>query len=630
MPPRDPTHKRRRVQRDPSLCSLNSIQHDLAAALGPYVRAGRAMLARAGYEEARRHFDRALEAWPRVPDAVARAGCDHAELLAMSADANALCAQHARAVKHLRLACEEVDLNTDPRRAATLRTSLGRALWQLGEGKQALAMYREALALLPDEPTVERARALGFFARAKMLMTRFTTGACLARDAVADAAAVNEPGEECRSLTTLGVCVAQQGDPVEGEAALRHALAIAQEHELPRELSHVIVNLSDMLQQHDRAEEALVVLRGGFAWLAERGLDVSAFDIFAALQEVELLTRLGQWEEAAKKMPRVGPDPDEGVQAIFFHAMSAEIATYHGDCDAAARALERLRVLCQRVLDVQWLVPLHSDEALLALARGDVDAARATIAEGLERVAGSQHTPQIARLIWTGLRAEAEAAALAPARGEGANEATIESLEEQLDGLVDVGRTEFSARVALARAEARRARGRDAAAEWLKAAALLDVAQLPWYATYARLRGAEAAVAAGDRAEATAAVSSVVAEARRIGAAQLIDDGVALARRARLTIVEEPAPDRAVDGGGGDDAAPEPEPSPSDSLGLTPRELEVLRLVADGKTNREIGAELFMSEKTASVHVSRILAKLDVRGRVEAAAVAHRLGLTTV
>jgi len=69
-------------------------------------------------------------------------------------------------------------------------------------------------------------------------------------------------------------------------------------------------------------------------------------------------------------------------------------------------------------------------------------------------------------------------------------------------------------------------------------------------------------------------------------------------------------------------------PSPVVQLGLTPREHEVLLLVADGRTNREIGAELFMSEKTASVHVSRILAKLGVGGRVEAAAVAHRLGLT--
>jgi DNA-binding NarL/FixJ family response regulator len=69
------------------------------------------------------------------------------------------------------------------------------------------------------------------------------------------------------------------------------------------------------------------------------------------------------------------------------------------------------------------------------------------------------------------------------------------------------------------------------------------------------------------------------------------------------------------------------EPARENPFGLTPRELEVLMLVARGATNREIGGELFMAEKTASVHVSRILAKLDVRSRTQAAAVAHRMGL---
>ena len=69
------------------------------------------------------------------------------------------------------------------------------------------------------------------------------------------------------------------------------------------------------------------------------------------------------------------------------------------------------------------------------------------------------------------------------------------------------------------------------------------------------------------------------------------------------------------------------EPAEEEPFGLTPRERQVLTLVADGKTNREIGETLFMAEKTASVHVSRILSKLGVRSRTEAAAVAHRLGL---
>ena len=64
-----------------------------------------------------------------------------------------------------------------------------------------------------------------------------------------------------------------------------------------------------------------------------------------------------------------------------------------------------------------------------------------------------------------------------------------------------------------------------------------------------------------------------------------------------------------------------------DRLGLTAREFEVLRLVAAGWSNREIAAELFISAKTASVHVSNILGKLGVAGRGEAAATAHRLRL---
>ena len=76
-----------------------------------------------------------------------------------------------------------------------------------------------------------------------------------------------------------------------------------------------------------------------------------------------------------------------------------------------------------------------------------------------------------------------------------------------------------------------------------------------------------------------------------------------------------------------DTAATPAASSPAASLGLTKREAEVLALVAEGRTNRQIGQALFITPKTASVHVSRILAKLGVAGRGEAAAIAHRLGL---
>jgi DNA-binding CsgD family transcriptional regulator len=103
----------------------------------------------------------------------------------------------------------------------------------------------------------------------------------------------------------------------------------------------------------------------------------------------------------------------------------------------------------------------------------------------------------------------------------------------------------------------------------------------------------------------------------RLGAVPLRRELELLAQRGRVRLKApaEPSPATAE------------APSVAASLGLTQREAEVLALVAAGRTNRQIGQELFIAPKTASVHVSRILAKLGVAGRGEAAAVAHRLGL---
>jgi DNA-binding NarL/FixJ family response regulator len=117
---------------------------------------------------------------------------------------------------------------------------------------------------------------------------------------------------------------------------------------------------------------------------------------------------------------------------------------------------------------------------------------------------------------------------------------------------------------------------------------------------------------------AASVASEALRSARELGSDWLVAELESLAARARLRLLGPAEP-------GGAPAAPaavEDEP-----FGLTPRERQVLALVAHGATNREIGLELHMAEKTASVHVSRILAKLDVRSRTEAAAVAVRQGL---
>jgi DNA-binding NarL/FixJ family response regulator len=170
----------------------------------------------------------------------------------------------------------------------------------------------------------------------------------------------------------------------------------------------------------------------------------------------------------------------------------------------------------------------------------------------------------------------------------------------------------------LAEAEWSRLEGLPDPEPWERATGSWERLELPYPAAYARFRQAEALLAArAPRAQIQSVLGAAHRTAVALGAAPLRREIELLTRRGRLRL-EEPA--AAV-------AAPEPPSSPAASLGLTRREVEVLRLVAAGWTNRQIGQELFITEKTASVHVSRILAKLGVAGRGEAAAVAHRLGL---
>jgi DNA-binding NarL/FixJ family response regulator len=170
---------------------------------------------------------------------------------------------------------------------------------------------------------------------------------------------------------------------------------------------------------------------------------------------------------------------------------------------------------------------------------------------------------------------------------------------------------------AVAEAEYDRARAHPNPRSWEEAAAAWEALQRPPMVAYCRWRQAEALVAAGaPAADAALPARAAHAVAQRLGARPLQQEIERLAQRARLDLA---APSHPTDQGSG----------LGELLGLTPREAEVLGLVARGYTNRQIAAVLVISVKTASVHVSHILAKLDARNRVEAAAIAHRLAPAT-
>ncbi len=167
------------------------------------------------------------------------------------------------------------------------------------------------------------------------------------------------------------------------------------------------------------------------------------------------------------------------------------------------------------------------------------------------------------------------------------------------------------AHAAVFTAEASRAGGGPDLAAWDTAAAAWSAIGQPYLLAYALLRAAAAAAAQGDRDGAAARLPRAAELAGQLGARPLQQQIGRLARRARI--------DLPADATG--------QAGPAAPFGLTAREMEVLRLVAAGRGNQQVAAELFISPKTASVHVSNILAKLGVASRVEAAAAAHRLHL---
>jgi DNA-binding NarL/FixJ family response regulator len=263
--------------------------------------------------------------------------------------------------------------------------------------------------------------------------------------------------------------------------------------------------------------------------------------------------------------------------------------------------------------------PLFAGLAELALCRGDLEQARKLVAEAVPLVAANLR--HAAPLYALGVRIEADRAELARARRPGETgihdstaQALLEAARQAASDPAAVGLPELAAWHANALAETTRQEGRADPAAWAAAADMWQQLGQPHQVAYACYRQAEALMARdSDRDAAAAALRRAAAVTGRLGARLLDAEVKALARRARLDLASH--------------AEAEPADAPAGNPPLTPREAEVLALVAAGRSNRQIAQALFISPKTASVHVSNILAKLGVSSRLEAAAVAHRLGL---
>jgi len=585
------------------------------------------------YAEQLAMLSRVLELWQQVPDAGRRIGADHVAVLEAAVRAADRAGEVDQGLTLAQAALREIDAAAEPVRAALLFEVRGRLKYQLLRPDFAEDL-REAVRLVPaDPPSPERARVLEALAH----HTLHVHGGwddpelrAVAEEAVVTARQAGDATTEAAALVTLA-CAAPVDEGVEPvQALLARARAIAFRANAWHQLLRAAITESDMLEGAGLHEPAAAAAREGLAAAREHGLARSHGAILTT-NTVEPLLSLGRWDEADELLNSALGSFAPRIYRTHHWLCAADLALARGDLAAAAGYVASIR----SVLDHTR----YQDQHHLALARleADVLLAEGRAGEALSVVEGTLDRYDVLqgpRYAWPVLVAGATACAAAETLRDRESRTKAAVLGGRLRAVADklatdgpvqqAHRLTFAAEVERAGRSLAAAEGgeppqpADPSASWDEAARAWEALSEPYPLAKTLLRSAEAALGAGDRDGAATRLRRAAGLADRLGARPLSDDIALLARRARISLSEPGESGAPGDEGASD--APE-------RLGLTAREFEVLQLVAAGRSNREIASELFISAKTASVHVSNILAKLGVSGRGEAAATAHRLRL---
>ena len=594
---------------------------DLPRALTAAIDAAQHATSAYAAAEALRYLERAQEIWPQVADAPQRTGIDQVELSRLAAEAAYRSGALDRSQSLLADALAELPDGSDPVRRALLLERYALAQRDSGRQAEAVQSLREALALLPDgQPSRAHAVVLAALAAALMRGTEMADAAGVATRAIGAAQAAGARDVEADAAITLGSARSYLGPGEAGLGPLRSGVRLALDLDIPFTALRGYINLSDVQELLGRHAEAAQTASEGLA-LAERMGMARTLGSYLVGNQAEPLLHLGRWAEADRLTAEALGALPEGVFAATLHQLRAELAAMRGRYDEAAREVRDARRVTGETTDYQFTLPMRYADALIALGRGDLGAARQAVTAGLAATV----PPEAARfawpLLWLGARVEADEATRCRDRREQVP-AEVANRGTTLAGVaarLAIPAVPAQGYRALLAAEQQRAAGTDGATAWAAAVALWERAEEPYPMAYALLRQAEAEGRTGAWEQAAQALQRAHGLAERIGAAPVAAEAAAFARRTRLSLA-------GATSGGQAPAAP----GPADELarfGLTEREREVLLLLAAGRSNPEIAQALFISPKTASVHVSNILAKLGVNGRVEAAAVAHRLGI---
>jgi DNA-binding CsgD family transcriptional regulator len=547
------------------------------------------------------HLQRALELWEDANDVAV--GEDRALRLWQAAELASSVVSNDRAAEIARGAFAVGPPAQGP---AWGHERLARYLWASGQLAESRAEYGRAEALLrPDEPGA--AAVFAGLAQDDLMAARYDDAERRAMSALASVgSAAMDPAAWATAARVLGVVASGRGNADLAVTRCRDAVAVAPTAQA-RALAtlYLCVVLLDAGQNELAISTALDAVAEGHV----SGVDAS-FGAYVDALAADGLARLGRWSEATQLLARHASDATLPIGNLRVARTTALIASRRGDRSLTDIALARMR----SVPVDGWHQTLVNVAAIeVALARGDWRAAT----EAVEPAWDARPDAPVWAARIAGLGAHAVAETVLDARATGTDGdtqamitdaatrlATTRAAVEEVDAHSDLAAHLVHGEACLTRlARPDPDAWADAVHRWR---ALGDL----WWVAVARLREGEAAASTGAVARASDAVREAHQLAVTMGAAPLTAEVEAVAQRTRISLE---TPTRPQLGAG------------RIELGLTPREVEVLELLATGRTNRQIGDQLFVSEKTASVHVSNILRKLGVTSRVDAAAIAQRV-----
>lgn len=406
-----------------------------------------------------------------------------------------------------------------------------------------------------------------------------------------------------RALALEGDARARRGEIDRGIEAVRAGLSLALEHDLTLVAAEAYQRLGTALQvaaDYGGAQEALTTALG----LCEGGGD-ERLEHSCVSCVVYVLRELGEWKRADELADELRPAGSPAHETFVADGVRGSIHAFRGEARRARPLLLRCFRAATRIGQISMQLDSAAALALLEEQEGAVDAARGQCAFLLEVWERSEdHHYAVWGLRWAA-SFHARRRALADARACAEALSAIASASGHSDALAALAHA--LAETALAEGDA------DAAAEQLERAVELHAhLEIPFERAQIQLRAGVACALAGERERALEHLRQAHRSARRLGARPL-----ALEAAAEVTKLGE-----SVEKQLGRRAAAE-----HDNGGLSRREVEVIRLVAAGQTNRQIAAELVLSTRTVDMHVRNILAKLRCRTRTEAASKAAQLGV---